>query len=520
VGAALLCTVALLALLALFVRIAHRPPSVHEVVSTAEIDAEDIRLRKMGLNLHGESFLKPYPFEPPWTSHSLLIPSTWTEPGFKRLFSSRRVRADLLLADLDVLEPVMARVYGGWDSASARGWDWNAWFAGWRERLSASGTAEISLDEAFAPMDQLLSFQRDNHTQIPLSRFTSDGSQTALLTQTPSAACTESRAGNHRFPLDANDAGQHVHAARLWTRGATFLAATNYIAAPSSKGTLQAVRCGADWISLQPITERRVGLTGLLHRVWAVQIGHEAPAVDRVGNGIIYVRLPSFDSAHYTGLSHEHWATREPGDKVLIVDLRHNEGGSAEYGLDVLKDWIDERRMIQFDSIGSQMTSCCLYAALKWNFPGATSKRRLQQLLDRMAQPYPPGCPRTVETTPAKWTYLQHQFNPKRGDMRILAVVDSKCASDCEWMTEALASLPETLVAGVNTYGVSQMIQPGYSVLPHTGLRYRIALRRSNPYGDNRSVEGYGLGVDLLIPDVDQLGREQLIELANLIAKL
>ena len=39
------------------------------------------------------------------------------------------------------------------------------------------------------------------------------------------------------------------------------------------------------------------------------------------------------------------------------------------------------------------------------------------------------------------------------------------------------------------------MIQPGYSVLPHTGLRYRIALGRSDPYGDSRSVDGYGLDV-------------------------
>jgi hypothetical protein len=63
------------------------------------------------------------------------------------------------------------------------------------------------------------------------------------------------------------------------------------------------------------------------------------------------------------------------------------------------------------------------------------------------------------------------------------------------------------------------MIQPGYSVLPHTGLHYRIALGRSDPYGDNRSVDGYGLDVDLVLPSVDTLGRDQMRELAELVVR-
>jgi C-terminal processing protease CtpA/Prc len=103
--------------------------------------------------------------------------------------------------------------------------------------------------------------------------------------------------------------------------------------------------------------------------------------------------------------------------------------------------------------------------------------------------------------------------------MRIIALVNSRCGSDCELLTEMLASLRETIVVGTNTYGVCQMIQPGYSVLPHTGLRYRIALGRSDPYGDNRSVDGYGLDVDVVLPDVDTLKPEKMIELAEVVAK-
>jgi hypothetical protein len=509
----------LLVLVAALERIAHRPSPVHTTVTAAEIAAEDARLQQMGLVLRDGSFLKQHPFQPPWTSHSLLVPSTWSEPFIKTLLGSSRVRSDKLLADLDVLEPVMERAYGGWDSAAARGWSWTRWFADWRRQLAEQGGAELSLDQAFAPMDRLLAFQRDNHTQIPLNRWwTSDGSQTAILASPPAAACTQIRAAGGLFSIDAGDAGQQVRTARLWKSGAKSLTQTSYISMPRSYGAPQALRCGADWIPLQP-AERRGRLSSTLRNVWAATLGRDRPRIERIGDGVVYARLPAFDSSHYNGVSRAGWALRAPGDRVLIVDLRDNGGGAAGYGLDVLKGWIDEGRMVPFASIGSRIVSSCLYSALKWNYPDSTGMQWKQQLLDRMAQPYPPGCPRTVASTPSTWTYLQHRFAPGPGDLRIVALVNRGCASDCEWMAEELASLPETVVAGSNTYGVCQMIQPGYSVLPHTGLPYRIALGRSNPYGDDRSVDGYGLDVDVVLPEVDTIGPAQMRELADAVAR-
>ena len=520
VWSAALGAAALLAFVGMIELIAHRPSPVHTTVTEAQIEAEAARLERMGLVLRDGSFLKEHPFEPPWTSHSLLIPSTWTEPGVKTLLGSRRVRADLMLADLDVLQLVMARAYGGWDSAEARGWSWDRWFGDWRNRLTARRDAEISLDEAFAPMDQLLTFQRDNHTQIPLLRGTSDGSQTAVLAHEPAAACTEIRASDRVFSIDANDAGQNVRTAQRWTSGAKSFTDASYVSIPASYGIPQAVRCGGDWIPVQLVGERRdKQLTSMLKRLWMETLGRTRPSVQRIGDGVVYARLPSFNPDHYDGVSRKDWATRRLSDRVLIVDLRNNDGGEIDYGLDVLKGWIDESRMVRFDSIGSQVNSSCLYPALKWDYAGAGRREQMQKWLDRMAQPYPADCPRSVNRTPSRWTYLQHHFAPKPGDLRIIALVNSGCGSDCELMTEELASLPETLVVGTNTYGVCQMIQPGYSVLPHTGLRYRIALGRSDPYGDGRSVEGYGLDVDVVIPDVDRLGRGSMLDLASLVAK-
>ncbi|HWB32532.1 MAG TPA: S41 family peptidase [Acidobacteriaceae bacterium] len=474
----------------------------------------------MGLVLRDGSFLKERPFQPPWTSHSLLVPSTWAEPGLKALFSPRRVRADLLLADLDVLQPVMLRAYGGWDSAAARGWNWDQWFANWRGQLAVKGNQEITVDEAFAPIDQLLAFQRDNHTQIPLARHTSDGSQTAVLARIPAASCTEVRAGGHVLLIDSHDAGQNIRRAKLWSPGSHAFVDTSYIALPRSRGVPQAVHCGDQWIAVQPDGGRSGGVSSLLGAVWTEVLHHPHPIIQRIGSGVVYARLPTFSSANYLGVSRKGWPARQPSDRILIVDLRGNEGSSADYGIDVLKGWIDPDRMVPFSSIGSRIDASCLYLPLRWNYPDLVDTDARQRLLDQMAQPFPPGCPRSVTASPSKWTYLQHRFAPTPSEMRIIALVDSSCGSDCELMTEKLASLPETLVVGVNTFGVCQMIQPGYSVLPHTGLRYRIALGRSDPYGDNRSVDGYGLDVDVVVPSVESLGPDDLRQLASIVARL
>jgi len=515
--AAVALLVPALLILAIFVRleiVAHRPSPARMTVTAAEIQAEDEHMKRLGLVVRDGAFLKEHPFEPPWTSHSLLTPSTWKRPPIMRWLGPRHVRADLLLADLDVLEPVMQRAYGGWDTASARGWNWDDWFARWRRHLAARGAAEISFDEAFSPVDALIAFQRDNHTQIPLARLsTVVPSQTSVLAKVPRGACTEFRAGGRVFPIDASDPGQRVRTAKLWRTGAAEFAGTAYLSMPSSTGTPDAVHCGDAWIPLQPAGEppRDVLWSALLDELFR----RDQVRMQRLGEGIVYARLPTFEPPYYEHASRAGWPRRRPDDRVLIVDLRGNGGGIVGYGLHALRGWIDQNQMVSFDQIGKSIVSSCLYPALSWNSGLGYSS---QDWLDGIAHPYPPGCPRTVETTPPRWTYLQHRFQPKPGNLRILAVVNSGCASDCELMLEMLASLPATLIVGSNTFGMSQFIQPGYSILPHTGLEYSIALGTSNIYGDNRSLDGYGLDVDVVLPEVDSLKPEQLRELAKVVA--
>jgi hypothetical protein len=501
----------------------HRPSPVHATLIPAEIAAEDAYLQRSGLTLPEGSLLKSHPFESPWTSRSLLVPSSWFhQPGLVNYLRPHRVRADLLLADLDTLQPVMQRAYDGWDTAAARGWDWNQWFSNWRKQLTAKDSTQLSFDEAFAPIDALIAFQRDNHTQIPLIRNTASGSQTATLATAPTATCTEIRTNKQLFPIDPKDAGQQVRTAKQWTTNSSVLADTHYIAMPTSYGAPQAVHCGSDWIPLQPIGRPPNPISNL--KLLLSLDNHTR--IERLGDGVVYARLPTFVWSNYDNIARGNWPTRQPGDHVLIVDLRNNSGNSEEYGHEALKGWIDETRIKSFPQWGKQVNSSCLYAPLKWGYSAQTGAIRpgqrqyLQSLLDLMAQPYPPECPRSVNTTTAQWIYPQHHFAPRPGDLRIIALVNNHCGSDCEAMLMDLASLPETIVAGDNTFGVGQFIQPGYSFLPHTGLMYRIALGNSNLYGDNRSVDGYGLDVDIVLPQIDSLKPAQLRELAAVVAKL
>ena len=518
----------LLAALGTLEWIAHRSSPVHLALTPLEIQQEDARLKYRGLIIRDGSLLKERPFEPPWTSHSLLMPSQWfSRSSFVDAgFGSHRVRADLLLRDLDTLEAVMERAYGGWDSATRRGWDWERWFSDWRRQLSVKGATEMSLDEAFSPVDQLLAFQRDNHTQIPLERSApanGDGSQTTILNDRPSAPCDQIRAGNHDLHINASDPAQGIRSVKQWTSVAASLEIAHYVTMPRSYGVPQAVRCGTAWISLQRVGNRTSGIVRLLRRLSK----EDQPRIERLGGGVIYARLPTFTSNNYEHLSKRRWADPRPEDKVLIVDLRGNGGGSHEYGIDALDHWIDRSRFVPWEALGKRITSSCLYAPLRWNeemvldpgFPPSQLKF-LQETLNALASPYPADCPRTVNTTPATWSYSQHRFDPRPGSLRIVALVNSDCGSDCELFALELASLPETLIAGVNTFGVGQFIQPGYSVLPRTGLMYRIALGQSDFYGDNRSYDGYGLDVDILLPEIDYLRQKQLRDFGEVVARM
>jgi hypothetical protein len=85
-------------------------------------------------------------------------------------------------------------------------------------------------------------------------------------------------------------------------------------------------------------------------------------------------------------------------------------------------------------------------------------------------------------------------------------------------MTYILGGLPDTVIAGTSTFGVMGFSQPGYFVLPHSRVPFRIALSRTDAYGDERSVDGYGITVDVLLPSAQSQSQQSITALAQLLA--
>jgi hypothetical protein len=495
-------------------------PSSHigRQVAAEDRVEEDERLRNLGLTVPEEGLVVSTPYDRPFSTRSFVVPQAWFPKSGLRVFagSGLTVRADKLLPDIDILQEVMSRAYGGWDSAQERGWAWDRWFLLWKLQLSHMGETELPLRQAFAPVEELLRFQRDNHTQIPLENFlTASPSQTAMLEFVPDGPCVEVHLKDgSSFDLDPADPAQRVRTALVPNDEGDDLKAAYYLAVPTSRGNLATIRCGETWIPLHTISSGPRSPTGFfLHEVTSEMWGSSKPEVRLLDPEVAYIRLPTLNPSNYAKVAkdRQHWPRPTGEEKLLIVDLRDNGGGAYGLGLDVLHDWVPMKWLPPAEGVSMNINASCLYPALKWGFDDVflrglkpplddETKRWLQADLDRVLKPTNDDCRRQMRRTDGKWSYRDHHVKQKIKGMRIVVLVNEGCASDCELLTWMLSAVPNAMVVGTNTSGVGQFVQPGYGVLPNTGLPFRIALGESDIYGDRRSFDGYGLDVDVVLP--------------------
>jgi hypothetical protein len=216
-------------------------------------------------------------------------------------------------------------------------------------------------------------------------------------------------------------------------------------------------------------------------------------------------------------------------ERLLIIDLRMNSGGDEQ--LNALNRWVDLSKLESAVKESRTQPKSCLYDALRWGYTQVSSlnmkpplsgglRNEIQGELDSLFQPGAEGCPRAVEREQSKWNYNRHRFPAPApvGRPRLMLLTDGGCGSDCEFMVYVLAAVEGSVVVGEATYGVCQFIQPGYFILPHTRLHFRIALGRSDLYGDDRSVDGYGLGADIVLAGDDAHAPETILRLARSLA--
>ena len=460
------------------------------------------------------------PFAEPFSRRSFLVPQAWW-----RAERPQRVAAPLLRGDVRLLESLMRKAYGGWQSAEARGWKWDAWFESWDRELETTGDKDLDLPSAFAPVGRLMDFQPDNHTGFFGAPFGS-GSRTAVLETSTSDACTEMKTADGRtLPLDPRDPAQAPKAARIVAGADAAERPGQYFSYPSKRGSAIAIHCGAKWIPVR-VTWTGMERIGLIAEMSGT--AGDEPLYRQAAPGIGYLRLPTFSKTNTELFRKLLPALPESAghEKLLIVDLRRNFGGDNVVAQ--LSRWVDPEAIRDVMRFGQDEPKSCLYDALRWGYMqytmlplkppvSAELRQTIQRGLDALYAPSPAGCPVTVEKVRSEWNYKRHQFPPEArpGKPRLLLLVDNFCGSDCEFTTYVLASVPGSIIVGENTFGVCQFIQPGYCILPHSRVPFRIALGRSDLYGDGRSVDGYGLDVDMVLADQASQRPAAILKLAG-----
>jgi hypothetical protein len=489
-----------------------------------ERQSETAWLTSLGLKLPDGGLLLDTPFAQPFSNRSLLVPTAWW-----RLPSPKEVGADELRLDLPLLHSVMQKAYGGWTSAEQRGWDWNRWFADWDTELASKGSARMALPDALAAFGKLQDVQLDNHSgTVGLPMFQS-GSRTAVLDAAPAGVCTQMRTVNGAvLSLNTKDPAQAPRKALVLTDPNSPEREGYYMKYPARRGIVAAVNCGGKWVPA------RTTWAHSKQQLIAVLAGRSAnePSYRMLNSAIGYLRLPSFNKQNGELLRALVANLPESAghEKVLIVDLRANDGGDAP--IDELARWIDLRTLAPaLRGLGRRIPQSCLYTALRWGYSQTTIeglkpplsdtlRSALQQQLDGLFAPVPEGCPVTIEDQPSTWDYRQHTVTtePPAGKPRLLVLVDNECGSDCEFLTAILAAEKGSVIAGENTFGVGQFIQPGYFILPNSRIKFRIALGMSDIYGDNRSVDGYGLDVDIVLPTEEAQSGQAILRLAGRLA--
>jgi hypothetical protein len=445
------------------------------------------------------------------------------------------VDAAALRADLPLLQLVMEKNYSGWETANEHGWNWNDWFSHWDRLLSSYGNKEIADARAFAPWFAYEGFQIDSHTgpDVP-SRFgNAVTSASAMLVSLPSGECTLLNTVDgevHR--LDPSDVAQRPHRVDTWT--GRKLRFASYIVYPSAFGKAKSLRCGKQTISAlpfwSPYGKSPLAPQFIQQSVAALSGGQNGLALyDTIAPHIGYLRLAAFTDAGDEALSKllQSLPPSAGHEKLLIVDLRNNDGGNAPIGL--LSRWVPESEISR--SPGQVLKRSCLYPGLWFNLGQVLSlgvKRPVSENFRNIMAAYgrnlmtgsSPGCLVSFNTVKGKWFYTEHHFvrhwQGKRP--RLLVLVDHQCASDCEFMIWALAQLPGTVIAGENTLGVIGFTQPGFLLLPHSRIVFQLATSRSEDYGDGRSEDGYGLDVDVTLPTAAAWGHDSILALANSLA--
>jgi len=404
----------------------------------------------------------------------------------------------------------LQQAYIGWEFWQQRGWDWDCFFVEWTRFLEGRSSDTFPVSEAFLPLRQA---PLDNHSGPCVAcAGLQSRSQTVYMDRMLALPTIRMRNREGRlFELDPGDPAQACRTSWMFDVATGYLRPVSALSYPSRLGIIEQVCCGNEWIPVRPVEE---GTPEPLD---------EQPMFARIAPRTGYLRLPTLSFGNSERLLRwREWVTPDAPLETLIVDLRGNEGGSYEWAIPVLEALTGERNFITPTSVRRKQSS--LTALLEWGFVQARSRDfklpispalrgRLQHALDNLLTSHPEEV--SFEERRSSWSFCEHRFpsRPAPGRPSVLVLADNSCGSDGEALVCMLASLDGTTVAGSNTFGIAQFTNPGYFVLPHTRLPYRVAMGVSDIYGDQRSFDGYGLAPDILLPTRESQKKEHFAAL-------
>ncbi len=475
----------------------------HDIVRVpqSDIDAVNARYAAFGLTLPRGGIVLPEPFEPPFSNRSFVVPLHWITDWKAAVGRTppTTVVASAMRADLPTLRLLMKKTYAGWQTAAARGWSWDSWFAAWDARLAPHGDDPLSITDALDPWNALEDFQSDNHSHPILPGYVSY-SLSARLEAAPQGPCdTLHLVSGADFPLATHDAGAQPHAALLWDGGRSSNAW--YVAFPDRHGAAASIECAGHTIPLTMTAQPRTT--------------EDQPQYRDLGEGIAYIRVPSlFTYKSDEDLDRAVDAAKGVGsERVVLIDLRGNRGGAAPLGM--LSHWFTAAVRQNARFIGKRYGSqSCFTTSIGFNLGqfladglqaplSGDQKTQLQAELDAIGDRAQDACDVNPVVVSSSVTLRDHAFNIRRSNLRqtrVIAIVDRYCGSDCEGLTMTLALMPDAVIAGTNTSGTIGFVEPGFFALPHTRLPFEIATARDDNYGDGRSEASYGIAVDVLLP--------------------